>query len=148
MFRGTFHKLILTPSTQLWVRCPNDPASDCPSLRLCQYVATPSSHLMAQLLMSFAAIILLIFAIWSDRIQMRYPFILAGLCMCAIGFAINLADVPIGVKYFGTFFCVSGSYAAFPGIVAWYARLCDGRCKCLPIYPGLEITSLVSTREV
>ena len=50
---------------------------------------------------------------------MRYPFILAGLVMLTIGFAINISDVPIGVKYFGTFFCVSGSYAAFPGIVAW-----------------------------
>lgn len=40
--------------------------------------------------------------------------------MCLIGFAINISEAPIGVKYFGTFFCVSGSYAAFPGIVAWY----------------------------
>lgn len=51
---------------------------------------------------------------------MRYPFILAGLSLCAIGFAINISDVRIGVKYFGTFFCVSGAYAAFPGIVCWY----------------------------
>ena len=66
-----------------------------------------------------SAIILLIFAVWSDRVKMRYPFILAGLVMLTIGFAINISDVPIGVKYFGTFFCVSGSYAAFPGVVAW-----------------------------
>lgn len=49
--------------------------------------------------------------------------------MCAIGFAINLADVPIGVKYFGTFFCVSGSYAAFPGIVAWLGNNLAGQYK-------------------
>ena len=49
-------------------------------------------------------------------------FILAGLTMCLIGFAINISNAPIGVKYFGTFFCVSGSYAAFPGIVAWYVH--------------------------
>ncbi len=71
---------------------------------------------------NFLAIILLIFALWSDRIKMRYPFILAGLVMCLIGFAINISDAPIGVKYFGTFFCVSGSYAAFPGVISWCAR--------------------------
>ncbi len=67
-----------------------------------------------------AALVLLLFAVWSDRIKMRYPFILAGLVMLTIGFAINITDVSIGVKYFGTFFCVAGSYAAFPGVVAWY----------------------------
>ena len=46
-----------------------------------------------------SAIILLIFAVWSDRVKMRYPFILAGLVMLTIGFAINISDVPIGVKY-------------------------------------------------
>ena len=50
---------------------------------------------------------------------MRSPFILAGLTMCLIGFAINISDARIGVKYFGTFLCVSGSYAAFPGVVSW-----------------------------
>lgn len=62
---------------------------------------------------------LYIFAYWSDKVKKRSPFILAGLFMCLIGFSINLSNVPTGVKYFGTFFCVAGSYAAFPGIVAW-----------------------------
>jgi hypothetical protein len=39
--------------------------------------------------------------------------------MLLIGFSINISTAPAGVKYFGTFFVVSGSYAAFPGIVAW-----------------------------
>ncbi|KAK7685745.1 hypothetical protein QCA50_011091 [Cerrena zonata] len=76
-----------------------------------------------------ATIILIIFAIWSDRIQKRSPFILAGLVMCLIGFAINISEAPIGVKYFGTFFCVSGSYAAFPGIVAWLGNNLAGQYK-------------------
>ena len=50
---------------------------------------------------------------------MRSPFILLGLAMLLIGFSINIADVPRGAKYFGTFFCVAGSYASFPGVVAW-----------------------------
>ncbi|EKM57338.1 uncharacterized protein PHACADRAFT_160834 [Phanerochaete carnosa HHB-10118-sp] len=77
----------------------------------------------------FATIVLLIFAVWSDRIKMRYPFILAGLFMCLIGFSINLSHAPIGVKYFGTFFCVAGSYAAFPGVVAWLGNNLAGQYK-------------------
>ena len=66
----------------------------------------------------------MIFAVWSDRLKMRSPFILASLVLCAIGFAINISNAGIGVKYFGTFFCVMGSYAALPGVVCWCA-LCS-----------------------
>ena len=68
---------------------------------------------------STSACLLLTFAYLSDRWKIRSPFILAGLILCLIGFTINISDVSIGVKYFGTFFCVCGAYAAFPGIVAW-----------------------------
>ncbi len=71
------------------------------------------------ILLSIVALILLGFALWSDRIKMRSPFILAGLVMCLIGFAINISKASVGAKYLGTFFCVSGSYAAFPGVVSW-----------------------------
>lgn len=43
--------------------------------------------------------------------------------MLTIGFAINISNVAPGVKYFGTFLCVAGSYAPFPGVVAWYVAL-------------------------
>ncbi|KAI0073057.1 MFS general substrate transporter [Panus rudis PR-1116 ss-1] len=76
-----------------------------------------------------ATIVLLIFAVWSDKIQKRSPFILAGLVLCLIGFSINISDAPIGVKYFGTFFCVSGSYAAFPGVIAWLGNNVAGQYK-------------------
>lgn len=72
---------------------------------------------------------LLIFAHYSDKLKLRYPFILAGLVMCAVGFAINIADVAIGVKYFGTFLVVAGSYAAFPGIVTWLGNNLSGQLK-------------------
>jgi hypothetical protein len=58
--------------------------------------------------------------LYSDKIQKRSPFILAGLICCLIGLSINISNAPVGVKYFGTFFVVTGSYAAFPGTVAWY----------------------------
>lgn len=43
--------------------------------------------------------------------------------MCLIGFSINISPAPRGAKYFGTFFCVAGSYASFPGVVAWYDKV-------------------------
>lgn len=58
---------------------------------------------------------------WSDIHQKRSPSILAGLLFCLVGFAINAADTPIGVRYFGTFLVVTGGYAGFPGNVSWYA---------------------------
>lgn len=69
------------------------------------------------------AITLLVWAVWSDRIKTRYPFVLAGLTFCLVGFVINICDVPIGAKYFGTFLIVAGSYAGFPGVVAWCVPL-------------------------
>ncbi|OJT03637.1 High-affinity nicotinic acid transporter [Trametes pubescens] len=56
---------------------------------------------------------------WSDIHQKRSPSILAGLLFCLVGFAINAADTPIGVRYFGTFLVVTGGYAGFPGNVSW-----------------------------
>ena len=68
---------------------------------------------------SVPAIILLAFAYFSDKLRLRWPFILAGLLSSAVGFAINISNASHGVKYFGTFLCVAGSYSATPGIVAW-----------------------------
>ncbi|KZT08237.1 MFS general substrate transporter [Laetiporus sulphureus 93-53] len=76
-----------------------------------------------------AAIVLVIFAVWSDRIKKRSPFILSGLIMCTIGFAINISNARNGVKYFGTFFVVAGSYGAFPGVVAWLGNNLAGQYK-------------------
>lgn len=56
---------------------------------------------------------------------MRSPFIILGLIFCLIGFTINISNASNGVKYFGTFFVVTGSYAAFPGIVAWSVPILD-----------------------
>ena len=58
-------------------------------------------------------------AIWSDRIQRRAGFVLAGQLLCLAGFAINVSAAPIGARYFGTFLIVSGGYAAYPSVTAW-----------------------------
>jgi hypothetical protein len=82
------------------------------------YYAIPSQIIVL-------AIILYVFAHYSDKLHTRSPFILAGLTMCLIGYSINISTVPSGVKYFGTFFIVTGTYAPFPGAVVWSVPLCS-----------------------
>ncbi|KAF7325471.1 hypothetical protein MKEN_00395700 [Mycena kentingensis (nom. inval.)] len=89
----------------------------------------PISQLLTVPPYVFATLTLYIFAIWSDRIKKRSPFIYAGLLMLLVGFSINISRAPPGVKYFGTFFCVAGSYAAFPGVVAWLGNNLSGQYK-------------------
>ncbi|KAI0708311.1 MFS general substrate transporter [Earliella scabrosa] len=77
----------------------------------------------------FATATLLVWAVWSDRIKKRYPFVLAGLVFCCVGFIINISPVSIGAKYFGTFLIVAGAYAGFPGVVAWLGNNLAGHYK-------------------
>ncbi|OJA11383.1 hypothetical protein AZE42_10279 [Rhizopogon vesiculosus] len=49
--------------------------------------------------------------------------------MCLIGFSINISTAPHGVKYFGTFWIVIGSYASVPGLVAWHGNNLAGQYK-------------------
>ncbi|OJA14068.1 hypothetical protein AZE42_12284, partial [Rhizopogon vesiculosus] len=76
-----------------------------------------------------ATIAVFIFAHYSDKLKMRWPFIFAGLLMCLIGLSINISTAPIGVKYFGTFWIVIGGYAAVPGIVSWFGNNIAGQYK-------------------
>ncbi|KZT63103.1 MFS general substrate transporter [Daedalea quercina L-15889] len=74
-------------------------------------------------------ITLIVFAISSDRLKIRSPFIFAALLMCLAGYAINISDAARGVKYFGTFLCVSGAYAAVPGDFTWLGNNLAGQYK-------------------
>lgn len=77
----------------------------------------------------FATIVLLLFTHFSDYYKSRAPFIVAGQLMCVVGFAINISTAGRGPKYFGTFLCVGGSYAAFPVLVAWLGNNVAGQYK-------------------
>ncbi|KAH7921931.1 MFS general substrate transporter [Leucogyrophana mollusca] len=90
---------------------------------------TPISQLLTVPPYVVATIVLLVFAHYSDKLKTRSPFVLAGLVMCLIGFSINISNASSGAKYFGTFFCVTGSYAAFPGIVCWLGNNLAGQYK-------------------
>ncbi|KAJ7770357.1 MFS general substrate transporter, partial [Mycena olivaceomarginata] len=82
----------------------------------------------------YVPVVLFIFAYWSDRIKMRSPFIFVGFLFSLIGFAINISNAPSGMiicpallcQILGTFFCVTGPYAAVPGIIAWLGNNLSG----------------------
>ncbi len=74
---------------------------------------------LVQTLPRMLAILTVLFAVYSDKLRIRFPFILLGQLLTIIGLAILLSDVSSGVRYLGTFFCIGGPYAAFPGVIAW-----------------------------
>ncbi|KAF9220039.1 MFS general substrate transporter [Gyrodon lividus] len=91
--------------------------------------STPISQLLTVPPYIVATITLLVFAQYSDKLKLRSPFIYACLVFLLIGYSINISKAPAGVKYFGTFFVVTGSYAAFPGVVAWLGNNLSGQYK-------------------
>jgi hypothetical protein len=70
----------------------------------------------------FAMTLVLIFSFWSDRIQSRSPFIIAGFSIAIVGFVAQLA-IPHpkypGLTYGFLFPVAAGLYAPFVSIVCW-----------------------------
>ncbi|EKM57355.1 uncharacterized protein PHACADRAFT_92545 [Phanerochaete carnosa HHB-10118-sp] len=77
----------------------------------------------------FGALLGLAGAVLSDAHKLRWPFVLAGHAMCALGFGIQISNAHFAVKYFGTFFCVAGSYGMFPGVASWTSNNTAGQYK-------------------
>ncbi|KII95429.1 hypothetical protein PLICRDRAFT_98827 [Plicaturopsis crispa FD-325 SS-3] len=77
----------------------------------------------------FASILLLFFAHYSDKWRLRSLFVMVGLVLSLIGWSINISDASIGAKYVGTFFCVAGTYGAFPAVIAWLGNNLAGQYK-------------------
>ncbi|KAF9234659.1 major facilitator superfamily domain-containing protein [Melanogaster broomeanus] len=73
--------------------------------------------------------LLVTFAHWSDKLKLRSPFIFAAQLIALVGYIINISDAPSGVKYFGTYLCVIGSYSSGPGSISWLANNLGGRYK-------------------
>ncbi|KAK3658394.1 hypothetical protein LTR56_001805 [Elasticomyces elasticus] len=70
----------------------------------------------------FAMIMVLIFAFWSEKVQQRSPFIMAGFAIAAVGFIGQLAiphpGLP-GLTYGFLFPVAAGLYCPFIQIVCW-----------------------------
>ncbi|KIJ14063.1 hypothetical protein PAXINDRAFT_100394 [Paxillus involutus ATCC 200175] len=52
-----------------------------------------------------------------------------GLLIALLGYIINISDAPSGVKYFGTYLCVIGSFSSNPGSISWLANNLQGKYK-------------------
>ncbi|KAI0356824.1 MFS general substrate transporter [Trametes cingulata] len=68
-------------------------------------------------------------SLYSDRIKMRSPFVLAGLVLTFIGFAVNVSDACIGAKYLGVHFVVIGAYLSAPIVISWLGNNTVGHYK-------------------
>ena len=64
---------------------------------------------------------------------MRALFIYISLIFLVIGSGINSSNARSGVKYFGTFWIVAGSYAGFPGVVAWCVAFPESSPLVMPL---------------
>ncbi|KAF2093482.1 MFS general substrate transporter [Rhizodiscina lignyota] len=73
----------------------------------------------------FAVILIIVFAFWSDRIQNRWRFIVAGYSLAVCGLIAQLA-IPHpkfpGVTYGFLFALCGGMYAGYPPMLTWIAN--------------------------
>ncbi|KAF8836782.1 MFS general substrate transporter [Paxillus ammoniavirescens] len=75
-----------------------------------------------------STIFILVFAHYSDKIKLRWPFIFAAQWMSLMGFLINISNLSSGIKYFGLYLCLLGSSGG-SGAVAWLANNLGGKYK-------------------
>lgn len=64
-------------------------------------------------------IAMLILGHFSDKMQLRSPFIMGSQAVALAGYAIVMSNAPSGVKYFGTFLCTVGLFSIFPAAICW-----------------------------
>lgn len=89
----------------------------------------PQVQLLTVPVYVFACIWVLVSSILADRWQKRFVFLFIDQWLCIIGFIIQLAYPPSGVRYFGLFLIAAGSYAALPTVVAWLSVNLRGQTK-------------------
>lgn len=66
----------------------------------------------------------------SDKLRCRYPFILLGIALSIVGWAIQLEQVqPAGVRYFSLFAIASGAFMQMPILIGWLAGNLRGRAQ-------------------
>jgi len=76
-----------------------------------------------------ASILAIAVAWWSDRVGKRYPFILACMCIMAVGFIMCVSSATPGVVYAGVFIAACALYPAFPGNITWLSNNLAGSTK-------------------
>lgn len=77
--------------------------------------------------------------------KLRSPFVFSGLVLALVGYGINVADVSIGAKYFGTYLVAVGAYLSAPMELTWYGShlaLCTRTTCTVRLW---DLTGLVTT---
>ncbi|CAO1620631.1 unnamed protein product [Parajaminaea phylloscopi] len=98
------------------------------------------SQLMTVPVYTVAAIVVLIFAWFSDKYQNRTFFLCLGCGLSAIGWGIGYATTDPKVRFAGCFISAAGSYAGFPSVVALLSQNVGGKVKrstCIAIQVGV-----------
>jgi len=67
----------------------------------------------------WAATVCVVVAVLSQRINRKGLWILIVMPFTAAGFIVQLTAKTVAVKYFGLFFCLTGSFTAAPLILSW-----------------------------
>ncbi|KAI6126504.1 MFS general substrate transporter [Pisolithus sp. B1] len=65
----------------------------------------------------------------TNRMKIRFPFIIVSEFVGLAGYIIQITDASTGVKYFGTFLAVIGTYSGVPCTVGWLANNLRGKYK-------------------
>ncbi|KAI6041662.1 MFS general substrate transporter [Pisolithus marmoratus] len=76
-----------------------------------------------------ATISMISVAHFSDTINIRFPFIVVSEFVGLSGYIIQITDASMGIKYFGTFLIVVGTYTGIPCSVGWLANNLQGKYK-------------------
>ena len=88
--------------------------------------SSANAQLLTIPIYGFAMLMTIIFAFWSDKVQQRSPFIMAGYCIAAAGFIGQLAiphtRLP-GLTYGFLFPVAAGLYCPFVHIVCWTGEI-------------------------
>lgn len=87
-----------------------------------------------------AAVLVLIFAYFSDRLQCRTLFLILGCAISAIGWGVGLASHNPHTRYAACFIAAAGSYAGFPSVVALLSQNVGGKTKratCIALQVGI-----------
>ncbi|KAF8833358.1 MFS general substrate transporter [Paxillus ammoniavirescens] len=76
-----------------------------------------------------SAAMVLVFGYFSDKLKLRSPFVFAGQSVSMLGYIINITGAPSGVKFFGAYLCIIGTFACSPGPISWLANNLRGKYK-------------------
>jgi hypothetical protein len=98
---------------------------------LVQLGYTASAALVHVIPVYMVALVCSMLAAWlSDRYKQRYLACMTGVSLAIIGWSIELAQAgTAGVRYFGLFMSLSGTYILMPVLIVWLSNNMGGNAK-------------------